>query len=103
MSVASDLRESRSIGDREYQLRSRFAGDWRKLAPKQKLSYIQRAFNECGMDSTGNHGEFVLGLIDTYAWTLFAEECDPDEAKAIRNAGWVTMENVNSLDPTEVF
>lgn len=82
-------------GEREYQLRKRFELEWDAMSPTDRRPFIDRALRECSRDHAVQC-EFVTGVINQYAWTLFAESCDPAEAKAIQNAGWTTTAGVDA-------
>ena len=81
-------------GEREYTLRKRFENEWNALGVEGRRPFIARALEECKRDKAD--GEYVAGLIFIYAWTLFAESCDPAEAKRIANGPFVPMSEITA-------
>jgi hypothetical protein len=81
-------------GEREYNLRKRFEREWLELNHAERQTWIQQAITQCKAKQPLPPP--MLDLIDTYAWTLFAESCDPAEAKAIANGPFKTTNEMQS-------
>jgi hypothetical protein len=70
-----------TIGELEYDLRQRFADEWRNLDRETRREWIDYAINEHGL--TNNGDALSRLLVEDFAWTLFAEACDKAEAERI--------------------
>jgi hypothetical protein len=77
-------------GEREYKLRQKFKDEWESLEPTDRFGWFERACHECNRSVDAIDSDFVAGLVEVYAWTIFAEAMDPDEARKIANVGFHT-------------
>lgn len=77
-------------GDAEKLLRLRFAERWSNLNDSDRLFWFEQAMRACNLDPDKQHPQGLVDLIDGFAWTMFAEVCDQNEAARIRRIGAFT-------------